>query len=115
MSEQSQALLIEKITSACWIQRGAAEGRPPFGAPPVPTPFESMLAAQAREGVAEMVVWPPFGKCDPLQGAQVQCQGGHAVLNLFGDGLPHQILADGARTMLFTWGKVRIGHSAPAC
>ena len=69
----------------------------------------------AREGVAEMVVWPLFGKCDPLQRAQVQCQGGHAIFDPIGDGLPRQILPDGARSMLYTWGKVLIGHSAPAC
>ena len=84
-------------------------------APCYPPQAISLPPVCAREGVAEMVVWPPFGRFDPLQRAQVQCQGGHTVLNPFGDGLPRQIWVGGARSMLFTWGKVRIGHSAPAC
>ena len=84
-------------------------------APCYPPQAISLPPVCAREGVAEMVVWPPFGRFDPLQRAQVQCQGGHAVLNLFGDGLPRQIRPDGVGSMLFTWGKVRIGHMASAC
>ena len=84
-------------------------------APCTPRQAISLPPICAREGVAEMVVWPPFGRFDPLQRAQVQCQGGHAVLNLFGDGLPRQIRPDGVGSMLFTWGKVRIGHMASAC
>ena len=84
-------------------------------APCSPRQAISLPPVGARKGAAEMVVWLLFGKCDPLQGAQVQCQGGSTILNPFGDELPRQILADGARTMLFTWGKVRIGHMASAC
>ena len=62
-----------------------------------------------------MVVWPLFGKCDPLQGALGRCQGGANFFNLFDDGLPRPIWPGGARSMLFTWGKVRIGHMASAC
>ena len=84
-------------------------------APCSPPPSISLPPVCARKGVAEMVVWPLFGKCDPLQRAQVQCQGGAHVLNPFGDGLPRQIWPGGARSMLCTWGKLLIGHSAPAC
>ena len=70
-------------------------------APCTPRQAISLPPICAREGVAEMAVWPLFGECDPLQRAQVQCQGGHAIFDPIGDGLPRQILPGGARSMLY--------------
>ena len=72
-----------------------------LGAPCSPRQAISLPPVGARKGVAEMAVWPLFGKCDPLQGAQGRCQGGHATFNPIGDELPRQIWAGGARSMLY--------------